>query len=55
MYAIRSYYASAASLPGSLLFDAGLVVAGSAVIALSAQVAIPLPFSPVPVTGQTFA
>ncbi len=45
---------SAASLPGSLLFDAGLVVAGSAVIALSAQVAIPLPFSPVPVTGQTF-
>jgi len=45
---------SGASLSGSLLFDAGLVLVGSAVIALSAQVAFPLPFSPVPVTGQTF-
>jgi len=33
----------------------GLVVAGSALIALAAQVSLPLPFSPVPVTGQTFA
>jgi biotin transport system substrate-specific component len=39
----------------SLAFDLALVLAGSALIALSAQVAIPLPFSPVPVTGQTFA
>jgi biotin transport system substrate-specific component len=30
-------------------------LAGSWLIALSAQVAIPLPFSPVPVTGQTLA
>nr|WP_232778400.1 biotin transporter BioY [Carbonactinospora thermoautotrophica] len=37
------------------LTDAVLVVAGVALIALSAQVAIPLPVSPVPVTGQTFA
>ncbi len=28
---------------------------GSLLIALAAQVAVPLPFSPVPVTGQTFA
>lgn len=39
----------------SLLFDLALVLAGSALIALSARVAFPLPFSPVPVTGQTFA
>jgi biotin transport system substrate-specific component len=32
-----------------------LVIAGSLFVALCAQVAVPLPFSPVPVTGQTFA
>jgi biotin transport system substrate-specific component len=32
-----------------------LVLAGSALIAASAWVAIPLPFSPVPITGQTLA
>jgi biotin transport system substrate-specific component len=35
--------------------DVVLVVVYVAAIALSAQVALPLPFSPVPVTGQTFA
>ncbi|HEU4333771.1 MAG TPA: biotin transporter BioY [Candidatus Eisenbacteria bacterium] len=39
---------------GALLYDLALIAAGSLIIALSAQVAIPLPFSPVPVTGQTF-
>ncbi|HYR69279.1 MAG TPA: biotin transporter BioY [Candidatus Dormibacteraeota bacterium] len=39
----------------SLAFDLALTLVGSALIALSARVAIPLPFSPVPVTGQTFA
>lgn len=34
--------------------DAALVVAGSLVVAASAQVSIPLPFTPVPITGQTF-
>ena len=38
----------------TLAYDLTLIAAGSLVIALSAQVAIPLPFSPVPVTGQTF-
>ena len=42
-------------LPGSLPWKLVLVLAGSALIALAAQVRIPLPFSPVPVTGQTFA
>jgi len=42
-------------LPGSLLWKLVLVLAGSGLIALAAQLRIPLPFSPVPVTGQTFA
>ncbi len=35
--------------------DLFLVSAGAALVALLAQVKIPLPFSPVPLTGQTFA
>jgi len=31
------------------------ILAGSLVIALFAQISVPLPFSPVPITGQTFA
>ncbi|MGI8524549.1 MAG: biotin transporter BioY [Nocardioides sp.] len=38
-----------------LLVDAALVVVGVVLVALSAQVSIPLGFTPVPVTGQTFA
>jgi len=37
------------------IYDAILIVAGSLAIGLSAQMAVRLPFSPVPVTGQTFA
>lgn len=47
----RTSGTSAQQLLRSLL----LVTAGSLFIALSAQLAIRLPFSPVPVTGQTFA
>ena len=32
-----------------------LVLGGAAFVGLAAQIAIPLPFTPVPVTGQTFA
>lgn len=35
--------------------DITLVLLGSWLIALFAQIEIPLPFSPVPITGQTFA
>jgi len=42
-------------LPGSRVRDAVLVTAFAAVLGLSAQLAVPLPFTPVPVTGQTFA
>ena len=37
------------------LYDAACIMAGSVFVALSAQVALRLPFSPVPVTGQTLA
>lgn len=45
----------AAVVPDRSAWRVAVVVAGSALIALAAQVRIPLPFSPVPVTGQTFA
>ncbi|WP_329394523.1 biotin transporter BioY [Streptomyces lydicus] len=35
--------------------DAPLVVGGAALTGLAAQIAVPVPGSPVPVTGQTFA
>jgi biotin transport system substrate-specific component len=35
-------------------WDAARIVAGSILVALCAQVALPLPWSPVPLTGQTF-
>ncbi len=42
--------------PGrAALRDALLIAASCLLIALSAQVEIPIPFSPVPLTGQTFA
>src|SRR5947208_8104145 len=38
-----------------VLTDLGLIALGAALIAGSAQVSIALPFTPVPITGQTFA
>ncbi|MEU5834199.1 biotin transporter BioY [Streptomyces diacarni] len=35
--------------------DAALVVGGAALTGIAAQIALPIPGSPVPVTGQTFA
>jgi biotin transport system substrate-specific component len=37
------------------LIDLLFVVGGTALVTLAAQVRIPLPFTPVPITGQTFA
>lgn len=42
-------------LPGTLARDVVLVLAGALFVGLSAQVSIPIPGTPVPVTGQTFA
>jgi biotin transport system substrate-specific component len=38
-----------------LLTDAALIITGSLLVAVMAQISIPLPPSPVPITGQTFA
>jgi biotin transport system substrate-specific component len=42
-------------LPRTLTSSGVTIVAGAALTALAAQVALPVPGSPVPVTGQTFA
>ncbi len=39
----------------AILYDTAVILAGAMLIGLSAQVKLLLPFSPVPVTGQTFA
>jgi biotin transport system substrate-specific component len=43
------------ALPRSAAVTAALVVGFALFTALSAQIAIPLPFTPVPISGQTFA
>ncbi|WP_328338722.1 biotin transporter BioY [Streptomyces violaceus] len=42
-------------LPSSRVRDAALVLGGAALTGLAAQLSVPVPGSPVPVTGQTFA
>lgn len=42
-------------LPASRLRDVALVLGGAALTGLAAQISVPVPGSPVPVTGQTFA
>jgi len=42
-------------VPGARGRDVGLVVGGAAFVGLAAQLSVPLPFTPVPITGQTFA
>jgi biotin transport system substrate-specific component len=42
-------------VPGGRVRDVALTVAGAGVTGLLAQVSIPLPFTPVPLTLQTFA
>jgi biotin transport system substrate-specific component len=58
---LMNTYAKAETLTSAMLapIDLGrslaLIVAFSLLTALAAQVAIPLPWTPVPITGQTFA
>ncbi|MFE7135376.1 biotin transporter BioY [Streptomyces sp. NPDC057638] len=42
-------------LPASRVRDVALVVGGAALTGLAAQLSVPVPGSPVPVSGQTFA
>jgi len=39
----------------NIYLDMGLIIFGSIFVAVSSQIAFYLPFSPVPITGQTFA
>jgi biotin transport system substrate-specific component len=47
--------ADVAAPRGGALTNLALIVGASVVTALAAQIAIPVPWSPVPITGQTFA
>lgn len=51
----RSGQVLADLVPASRVRDATLVLGGAALTGLAAQIAVPVPGSPVPVTGQTFA
>ncbi|ATE52723.1 biotin transporter BioY [Actinosynnema pretiosum] len=42
-------------VPGALARDVALVVAGAGLTGVAAQIALPVPGTPVPITGQTFA
>ncbi|MEU8886556.1 biotin transporter BioY [Streptomyces sp. NPDC048442] len=42
-------------LPATRVRDIALVVGGAALTGIAAQIVVPLPGTPVPVTGQTFA
>jgi biotin transport system substrate-specific component len=42
-------------IPGGLVRNVALVVGGAAFVGLTAQIAIPLPFTPVPISLQTFS
>ncbi len=56
MSPVRSLTLADVALPrAGILYNALMVVGASLVTAAAAQLAIPLPWSPVPITGQTFA
>src|SRR3954470_13068378 len=52
---VRTGQVLADLIPASRLRDATLVLGGAALTGLAAQLSVPVPGSPVPVTGQTFA
>ncbi|MFJ3585061.1 biotin transporter BioY [Streptomyces sp. NPDC090127] len=52
---LRSGKVLADLLPSSRARDIALVVGGAALTGFAAQIAVPVPGSPVPVSGQTFA
>jgi biotin transport system substrate-specific component len=43
------------TLRSTAFFDGALILIGSLLIALMAQISVPVPFTPVPLTGQSFA
>jgi biotin transport system substrate-specific component len=56
MSSVRAHTLADVAVPRSnALWSAAMIVTASIVTALAAQIAIPLAWSPVPLTGQTFA
>lgn len=56
MSSVRTLTLADAALPrAGVLRDVALILAASLVTAAAARIAVPLPWSPVPLTGQTFA
>ena len=56
MSTVRTMTLADIALPrAGVLHNALLIVAASVVTGLAAQIALPVPWSPVPLTGQTFA
>ena len=56
MSSVRSITLADVAVPrAGVLSDTLLIVGASLVTALAAQLAVPVPWSPVPITGQTFA
>lgn len=53
--AVRPNTVLADLLPASRVRDVALVAGGAVLTGLAAQLSVPVPGSPVPVTGQTFA
>ncbi|MEU4092949.1 biotin transporter BioY [Streptomyces sp. NPDC026673] len=53
--AVRTHPVLADLIPASRLRDVALVTGGAVLTGLAAQLSVPVPGSPVPVTGQTFA
>src|SRR4051812_14281420 len=52
---VRTGQVLADLIPASRVRDIALVLGGAALTGLAAQLSVPVPGSPVPVTGQTFA
>ncbi len=56
MSSVRALTLADVAVPrAGIVHNALLIFAAGAAVALAAQVAIPVPWSPVPITGQTFA
>lgn len=54
-HTLSNEFLSLKRIERTLLIDTLLVVGGSLFIALTAQFMLPLPFTPIPITGQTLA
>ncbi len=52
---LSNEFAHQLRLKENLTLDVGFIILGSVFVALSSQLAFYLPWSPVPITGQTFA